>query len=374
MEKSKALQMIAEISNARGASGFEEEPSEVIRRWGEGLGTFAQDKMNNLYLYRKENRDLKADSVLPLENCEKSPSRRLRVQLDAHMDEVGFMVRHILPNGCLAITPIGGWVASNIPAHKVLVRKPDGTYITGITGSKPPHFMSAEEREKGLTIDHIIVDIGTSSMDETLALGIEIGEPIVPDVQCTYDEERDLLIGKAFDCRSGCAAILDTLRGLEGRELEVDICAAFSTQEEVGTRGAGVTAQRVQPDIAIVFEGCPADDTFGESYASQTKIHHGPMLRHIDARMISHPRFQRFALELGKELGIPVQRAVRTGGSTNGAPIHVTGKAVPAIVIGVPVRYIHTHYGITTYFDHEAAVKLATEILLRLNDEVYDKL
>jgi putative aminopeptidase FrvX len=144
---------------------------------------------------------------------------------------------------------------------------------------------------------------------------------------------------------------------------------AFAAQEESGLRGAKVTAQTVQPDIAICFEGCPADDTVVDPYAVQTAIRKGPMLRHIDASMITNPRFQRFALDLARSKGIPVQEAVRTNGSTNGGPIHLTGKAVPVIVIGIPVRYIHTHYGIAAYSDFENSVKLAGEIIRTLDQQ-----
>ena len=118
-----------------------------------------------------------------------------------------------------------------------------------------------------------------------------------------------------------------------------------------------------------LFEGCPADDTCVEPYMVQTAIKRGPMLRHIDARMITNPRYQRYALDLAEQLGIPVQDAVRSAGSTNGAAIHLAGKAVPVIVIGIPVRYAHTHYGISAYADFENAVKLACEILKRLDEE-----
>ena len=119
-----------------------------------------------------------------------------------------------------------------------------------------------------------------------------------------------------------------------------------------------------------MFEGCPADDTVAEPYMVQTAIKKGPMLRYIDARMITHPRFQRYALDMGERLGIPVQASVRSGGSTNGAPIHLSNMGVPSIVIGLPTRYIHTHHGIAAYADFENAVKLATEVIRSLNEDV----
>ena len=219
-----------------------------------------------------------------------------------------------------------------------------------------------------LEIANITVDVGATSREEAVEVfGVRIGEPVVPDVTFAYSEKSDLMVGKSFDCRLGCAAILKTLRELQGQELAVDVVGACAVQEEVGTRGAAVTARVVKPDLAIVFEGCPADDTCVEPYMVQTAIKRGPMLRHIDARMITNPRYQRYALDLAAELGIPVQEAVRSAGSTNGAAIHLTGSGVPVIVIGVPVRYAHTHYGVSAYADFDNGVKLACEILQRMD-------
>ena len=354
MDKQTTLEMIAAISNANGVSGFEDDVVAAMRPYAEGLGETAMDRMRNFYIRRAEN-----------------TGGRPMVQLDAHSDEVGFMVQAVCPNGTLRIIPIGGWVNSNIPAHKVWVRNRDGAYIPGITASKPPHFMSQQERNAPLEIKDITVDVGAVSREEAIEVfGVRIGEPVAPDVTFTYSEKTDLMVGKSFDCRLGCAAILKTLHELKGEELAVDITGACAVQEEVGTRGAAVTARTVKPDIAIVFEGCPADDTCVESYMVQTAIKRGPMLRHIDARMITNPRYQRYALDLAAELGIPVQEAVRSGGSTNGAPIHLSNQGVPVIVIGVPVRYAHTHYGISAYADFDHAVELACQLLRRMDAEL----
>ena len=346
--------MIEELSNANGVSGFEEEVLKVLRKYGEGLGQISEDSLRNLYLKRQENR-----------------GDRPIVQLDAHSDEVGFMVQAVKPNGTIRFITMGGWVASNIPAHRVRIRNAEGKYIPGVVAAKPPHFMSEEERRKPALVEDMVIDIGSSSREETMEdYQIRIGAPIVPDVDFEYIPEKGLMFGKAFDCRLGCAAILSTLRKLNGRPLDVDLVAGFSVQEEVGVRGATVTANTIKPDLAIVFEGCPADDTFTEPYLTQTALRHGPMLRHIDARMITNPRFIRYALDLAAERGIPVQEAVRTGGATNGAPIHLSNSSVPVIVIGLPVRYIHSHYGIACYSDFENAVRLASEIIQTLNGNV----
>ena len=301
MDKKQTLDMIAAISNAKGVSGFEDEVVDTMLPYAARFGDTRVDSMRNLYIRRREN-----TGAHPV------------VQLDAHSDEVGFMVQAIRPDGLLRILPLGGWVAHNVPAHKVWVRNRFGEYIPGLTASTPPHFMTAQQRSAPLEMDSICVDVGARSCEEAEALN-------------------------------------------------VDLAAAVSVQEEVGSRGAAVTSQVIRPDIAIVFEGCPADDTCAPPYMVQTAIKRGPMLRHIDAKMITNPRWQRYALNLAEELGIPVQEAVRAAGSTNAAQIHLSGSGVPVIVIGVPVRYAPTHYGISAYSDFENAVRLACELLRRLD-------
>ena len=347
------LNMIAAFSNANGVSGFEDEVLKVARSYASDNLDIREDSLRNLYMYRKDH-----------------SGNRPVVQLDAHSDEVGFMVHSIRPNGTLKFITMGGWVNSNIPAHRVRVQTRDGNYIPGVIAAKPPHFMSDAEKHRVPEVADMSIDIGASSLEEARdVFGIRVAAPVVPDVTFEYDEKHDLMFGKAFDNRLGCAAILATLDALNGETLDVDVVGAMASQEEVGTRGATVTANTVKPDIAIVFEGCPADDTVVPACEVQTAIHKGPMLRHIDARMITNPRYQRFALDLAAELGIPVQEAVRTGGSTNGAPIHLSNQGVPAIVVGLPVRYIHSHYGIASLEDFNNAVKLACAIIRRLNRE-----
>ena len=347
MKRKALLKLAEELSNARGVSGFEDEVLAVLRRHGGHLGELSEDSLRNLYLSRRENR-----------------GGRPMVQLDAHSDEVGFMVRAVRPNGTLAFTPLGGWVPCNIPAHRVLVQTAEGDYIPGVVASKPPHFAGPGERNAVPAVEDMGIDIGASSREEVLRdFHIRIGAPVAPDAAFQYQEGRDLMIGKAFDCRLGCAALVQTLDLLAGKDLAVDVTGAFAVQEEMGMRGAAVTANRVKPDAAIVFEGCPADDTVAEPWLVQTAIHKGPMLRHLDARMITNPRFQRYALDLAEELGIPVQESVRTGGSTNGGTIHLSNLGVPVIVIGIPVRYIHTHYGLAALADVEDAARLACALL-----------
>lgn len=347
----QTLEMISALSNAYGPSGFEDDVLQVVRRFVPTGYAPAGDALNNLYLRREG-----ADGGKPI------------LQLDAHSDEVGFMVQAIRPNGTLRFIALGGWVSSNIPAHRVRVCTRLGTWIPGIVAAKPPHFMSEAEKNRTPEIEDMSIDIGASSAEEAIRdFGVRIGAPVAPDVSFSYDEAHDLMFGKAFDNRLGCAAVLATLARLGVDTLAVNPVGAIAAQEEVGTRGAEVTARTVKPALALAFEGSPADDTVVEPYMMQTAIHRGPMLRHIDRRMITSPRFQRYALDLADELGIPVQESVRSGGSTDGAPIHLSNDGVPTIVIGLPVRYIHSHWGIASLNDFMRAVDLAEAIIRRLD-------
>ena len=354
MNKEQTLALIGELSEAPGAPGFEDAVLDVLRRNGEALGEWSEDAMRNLYLRRPGWKD-----------------GRPVLMLDAHSDEVGFMVRAIRPNGTLEFIALGGWVASNVGAHRVLVRNDEGAWLPGVVASKPPHYLTEAEQKLPPDISKMVIDLGAKSDREIREdYKVSIAAPVVPDVSFEYQNDHDVMIGKAFDNRLGCAAILSTLRELAGAELPLNIAAAFATQEEVGLRGAIVTTQIVKPDIAIAFEGCPADDTVLEPYLVQTALAKGPMLRHIDGRMITNPRFQRFALDTARERKIPVQEAVRVGSATDGGVIHVEGKAVPTIVIGIPARYIHTHHSIAAYADYEHAVRLASEVIRGLSEKV----
>jgi len=342
------------ICDLGGVSGFEDDVVFYLQEELKEIGSSSIDSMLNLYVHRSE-----AKAGNPV------------VMLDAHTDEVGFMVRLIRPNGLIEFTAIGGWVTSNIPAHQVLVRTVDGTYITGIVGSKPPHYITESERNQAPAIENLYIDIGVSSREEVHDLGIREGNPIVPKAELEF-KDNEIIFGKAFDDRLGCVAIVEILEAIREMSLSVNPVGVFSSQEEVGLRGAQVAANTLRPDAAICFEGTPADDTFESGDRRQTALGKGPMLRYIDSKMITNPRFQRFALDIAQKHDIPVQTAVRTGGATNAGAIHLAGGGVPSIVIGVPVRYAHTHYSVASLDDLRGAIALGIAILDELNQEIID--
>ncbi len=347
------IEMFEKLSDAFGPSGFEEDVVRVVASHCREFQV-EHDAMHNVYVR------MPGDS-----------GKRPVIQLDAHTDECGFMVQCIYDNGCLGILMLGGFHLTNLPAHTVMIRTRAGKLVRGIIMSKPLHFMNAKEREsQDLAIESLYVDVGATSRREVEEVfGISIGDPMVPEVKFSYDREHDICFGKAFDNRAGCACIIDTMKKLYGdrERLAVDVTGAFASQEEVGMRGATVTSQVMKPDLAIVFEGSPSDDFFFGAGQTQGAVKGGVQIRRMDNSYISNPVFMEYAEDLAKKYGIRFQETVRRGGSTNAGKISLTGKAVPVLVLGVPSRYVHSHYNFCSGADLEAATELAASVIRDLD-------
>lgn len=350
----KLISMIEELTNTFGAPGYEDEVIEKIKKEVDFLSA-ERDSINNLYMGLAE-RDMNKPTVA----------------LDCHTDEVGFIVENINRNGSISFLTLGGWHVGNVPASAVLIKNNKGEYIKGIVTSKPPHFMTEEEKNRLPKMSELTIDIGTSSYEETVELyGIEVGNPIVPDVTFVYDEKINIMRAKAFDNRLGCAASIEVLKAVKNEGIDnVNVVGAFASQEEVGLRGAQVAAYRVKPDFAIVFEGSPADDSFKEGTSAHGALKKGVQLRVIDGAMISNPRVLRFAKEIADREGIKYQVIAREKGSTNGGKYHISETGIPVLVLGIPTRYIHTHYSYASIEDLQAAIRLAVEVIKELNKDI----
>jgi len=351
------IEMIKELSDAFGPSGFESEVCQVIKKYSDGFH-LSNDAMYNTYMKRPD-----------------FSGQKPVLMLDAHMDECSFMVQCILDNGLLSILPLGGMHLTNLPAHTVIIRNRKGEKIRGVITSKPVHFLKEKERGNDLDIEEIFVDVGASSKKEVIEdYGISVGDTMMPDVTSDYDEKHDIFFGKALDNRIGCACIIETMKELLKDELNVDLVGAFASQEEVGMRGASVTTTVVKPDLAIVFEGSPADDFYYNETRSQSALKKGVQLRLVDRLYIANRDFIELARETGDAHGIKYQETVRRGGSTNAARISLEEKAVPVLVLGVPCRYVHTHYNYCALEDVKAAVSMAAEIIRSLDQDKIDQL
>ena len=267
--------------------------------------------------------------------------------MDYHSDEVGFIAEGIKANGTITFLPLGEWHITNIPAHSVVIKNFKGEYIKGVVSSKPPHFMITEEKQKLIKIEELVIDIGTSSYEETVKLyGIEV------------------VRGKAFDNRLGCAIVMEIMKELKLTDLGVEPVGIVSAQEE---------ANILKPDFAIIFEGAPADDTFPDSFSSKGAIGKGIQLRILDAGMVSNPRVQGYVKNIAIKNNIPSQVIGRSGGSSNGCKYHITEKSIPTVVIGIPTRYIHTHYAYASIKDYKNAIFLGKKILEELTKDTIKK-
>lgn len=346
------IELLEKLCNCRGVSGFEDEVLLIAREYLKDIARFEEDSMRNLYIYPDYNK-----------------GNRPSVLLDAHSDEVGFMVQAIKPDGTLRFIPIGGWNEKSLPSSKVQIYTKTG-YISGVIAAMPPHLMTAEQKNAPVSYDNLVIDIGATNAEEAAAFGVEIGAPAVPLSPFEYDKKHGVLHGKAFDDRMGVASLLKCIRLLQNTPLNVDIVGVISSQEEVGERGITAAMYRVKADAAICFEGCPADDTSAPSYMVQDALRGGVMLRHMDATVICSPRFTAFAREVAKKNKIKVQMAVRRGGGNNGAYIISANGGTPVIVAGIPVRYIHTFNGIATEEDFQSVVNLGAEICRALTPEI----
>jgi len=345
----KDIKMISELALAFGPPGFEDDVVEIAQKYVPSGYQTRKDSMLNLFIEK-----------------EHVPNRPT-ILLDAHSDEIGLMVQAIKSDGTLTFTTMGGWVPASLYAQKMVIKNKEGQFVSGVIVAMMHHFGGGANTQP--TIETMTIDVGASSKQEVIDdYKINIGCPVAPASE--FEHRGDIMISKAFDCRIGCAAVLGTLDKINNLNLDVNVTGVLTSQEEGGMRGAKVAINQVKPQVAICFEGAPADDTLVAPYMVQTALGKGPMLRHVDRAMLTNPRFMRFALDIAKEKNIPVQEAVRTGGGTNGAVFHLSHDGIPTIVIGCPVRYAHSHNSIASVRDYENAVALAVEVVKALNSEI----
>lgn len=348
--RDRGLALLKACTEAAGAPGSERQVRRIITR--EIPGEHSTDKCGNVI-------------------CDLGGAGP-RVLQEAHMDEVGFMVQSLTDDGFIRFVTLGGWWPHVLLAQRVRVCTAAGDEIVGVVTSKPPHFLSAEEREKVMAIDNLYIDVGAASADELRQeFGIEVGDAIVPDSAFTQLRNPDLLLAKAFDNRVGVAVGIHACELLSSQERPNRLTFVGAVQEELGTRGAQAAMHSVDPDVAIVLEGTPADDVPGSggADAKQGALRKGPQVRIMDPSAMMNRPLVNLLRDTAAELEIPLQLAVRRSGGTDARPIHLHGRGVPTVVLGVPARYIHTHSSIIYLPDYLHTVQLVCEVVRRLDSE-----
>jgi len=359
--KEKAIALLRELTDAHSVPGYEDEVRAIFVDELEDIGgEIGSDRQGSVYFERGfENTD--------------GP----RVLLAGHMDEVGFRVQFITPDGFIKFVPVGGWWPHTLLAQRVVILTREGEKVLGVISSKPPHFLPPEQRSKVLGIGELFVDVGADSAKEVEeSFGIRLGDPIAPATQFTPMQKEGYYMAKAFDNRVGMAGAIQAAQILVREAGHPNtLIVAGTVQEEVGLRGAKSLASLVKPDVAIVLEGPPADDTPGFNPSeSQGRLGGGVQIRLHDPSAIMNPRLADFAIETAEREGIPHQVTVRSSGGTDAGSFSMANEGVPCVVLGVPSRYIHSHNAMIDVHDYLCMVRLAVAMVKRLDKASSDEL
>ncbi|HIQ55933.1 MAG TPA: M42 family peptidase, partial [Pyrodictium sp.] len=245
-ELDKLFGLLKKFADAFGISGYEDEIRNlVIDEVREYADEIWVDRLGNVVAVKHSG-------------VEGAP----RIVVDAHMDEIGFVVKHIDDKGFVYLAPIGGWSDIILPGQRIRIRTRDGRLVYGVIGSKPPHVMTPEEAKQVPTIDKLFVDIGVSSREEAEKLGVHVGAPADLDreaVRIGYKRAT----GKAFDDRVGVLVAVESFKKLAQRQIQADLYLVIASQEEVGLKGARTAAYAINPDIAIALDVTIAADVPG---------------------------------------------------------------------------------------------------------------
>ena len=286
----------------------------------------------------------------------------LRVLVDAHMDEIGLMISGYDSNGTLKFEPVGGFNDRTLLGKVVQIGPKK---ITGVIGARPIHLLTGNQRDSVVKQDTMRIDIGAKDKDAA-SDKVKIGE--LAAFVTEYEEVGSCAIGKSFDNRAGCAALVELL---QGAPYPFDLYASFSVQEEVGLRGAAVVGYSVNPDAAIILECTPAYDLPTKDDASpNVALGRGPSIYVMDGVTIQDPRIVSHITRTAVAQNIPFQIRKPGGGGTNTASIQRSQAGIPAATIAVPGRHAHTPTMMINLEDYANVVKLADATLRSLTPDI----
>ncbi len=352
-------QFLQSLTDAHGVPGYEAEVRAVT---GAFIGmVMAIETYPQFKLFGQED---KIGSVI----C-KVGEAGPRVMLAGHMDEIGFMVRHITKEGFLKFLPLGGWWDHVLLGQRVIVKTSAGD-VTGIIGARPPHMLSADDRKKMVEKKDMYIDIGATSQEEVEKAGVRVGDPVVPDSHFTVLAGGKTYLAKAFDNRIGCALMIEAVRHFAQQPHPNTLYGVATVMEEVGVRGATTSVEAVDPHVAIVLESDIAGDVPGiKPEECDIKLGKGPAVSLYDTRMIPNLKLRDLVIDTARELNIPLQLSVMEGGATDGAAIHLHKTGVPTVVLGVPARHIHSHGSIIHRDDYDRAVQLLIAVIGKLDTD-----
>ncbi|HTP00124.1 MAG TPA: hypothetical protein VMJ64_02020 [Anaerolineales bacterium] len=338
-----ALRNLARLCRAVAVSGDEREVRQIVQ---EELKSHADelkvDALGNVLVTRKGR-----------------GRRRLRVMLDAHMDEVGFMLVAEDGEGLYEFKVIGGIDARNLAGKQVVVGK---DHAPGVIGAKPIHLAKSDELKHTISVDALRIDLGPGGK----AMPGDRGT-FVPN----FRRVGPSLMSKSLDDRIGVALLIELVKASPPG---IDLLAAFTVQEEIGLRGAKVAGNYFEPDLAIAIDATPANDLplqyEGENTFYNTKLGLGPAIYVSNSGTLDDPRLVRFATKTAERAGIPYQFRQPGGGGTNAGAIQRAAAGVPVVSISVPHRYTHSAMSVSRVEDFKNTLRLLYEMLRGLSPAI----
>ncbi len=341
-------ELLKELCLINGVSGDEKDVRDAIIEKIKDKCEYKIDNLGNLICFKKGR---------------KSSGKKLMIC--AHMDEVGFIVTAVNPDGTLSFDMVGGVDAGVAIGRQVIVKNySSGKFFSGVIGSTAVHNLSKDEREKAPAYGGLYIDIGAESKEEA-EKNIALGD-------CVYFDSEFVSLGenclksKAIDDRAGCAMMIKLIN--EGTEY--DTYFVFNVQEEIGLRGSRASAFAVAPDFAIVLEATTAADIVGASGAERVcELGKGPVVSFMDRSTVYDKELYRLAFEIAKESGIPCQTKTMIAGGNDAGAIHISGRGVRTIAVSVPCRYLHSASCVINGNDLENSYALVEKLAKRICEQ-----
>ena len=333
---------IRAICDAPGVSGFEDVVQDVVFGLVEPcVDELWRDRMGNLIAVKRARPDV-------------ATPRRLVYA--AHVDEIGMMVSHVDDEGFVRFRAVGGLDPRALPSQRVTVHatRGDGGTLSGVIATQSGWLGTPADRERVFPIHELYVDLGRPG-DEVRGL-VEVGDVITFAAGVEALNDR-VWVGRNFDDRIGVVCLVEALCRLADVELDVDLYAVFTVQEEVGVRGMPTAAHAIAADIAVALDGSlPSDTPYARPHERQCALGQGTGIYLMDNRTIGTPRLVRGLIDTCERHGIAYQRNL--GGGTDASEIQRHGLGAWATTIGAPVRYMHSTVQLCHADDVEATIAL----------------
>ncbi|ALG81719.1 M42 family metallopeptidase [Halanaeroarchaeum sulfurireducens] len=337
----REFDLFRELTETSGAPGYEDRIRTVVRREFEGVVDVVRtDAMGNVVGTVEGRRDPEYE-----------------VAVAAHMDEIGFMVRHVTDDGFLQVDPLGGWDPRVLRAQRVTVHAADGDR-PGVIGSPPPHTLDEEDLEAEDAVEDVYIDMGI----DPAAVTDQVATGDLVTVDQRTERVGSTITGKAIDNRVSLYAMLQAAKMVDPA---VTVHFAATVQEEVGLRGARALGVDLDPDLAIAVDTTVANDVpqVGDEADYVTELGEGAAIKLKDSSVITNPKVHRRLRRIAETEELPYQIEVLPSGGTDTGGFQQSAGAKPVGAISVPTRYLHTPTEVVVETDVTAVVDLLAAFL-----------